>query len=117
MSKRGAGSEVVGKVRGKIALALDICDRRNTPIEELLVEQFRADAAGTLQKLAKFFPQDTNLNHGGNVTFVTREFRLIEGSPLTPELVPEELPAPDVASPDEREEAGSLRLASEGGQG
>ena len=98
--KRGAGSEVVGKVRGKISLALNILDEEKTPVENLLVEQMRQDAAGTLQKLAKFMPQDVNNNHAGEIQIVRKTYVIDEDGTATDrdsaQLESSPVPVPDM---------------------
>ena len=107
--------EVANVIRRKVMIALDMLDRRKAPVEKLIMEQLEKDAAGTLQKLARYFPQEQDTNIRGALTIVAREYHI--GRDRNPiELGAQAVSVSHMGSPDESVQAGSLRLASEGGE-
>lgn len=95
-----AGAQIVGKIRLKITTALEILDKGKTPIEELIAAQLREDAAGTLQKLGRYMPQEVDSHHTGDLTVITKQYVLPsrEVDRITAPVGPEELPVSDVGS-------------------
>lgn len=92
-----AGAQIVGKIRLKIATALEILDKQKTPIEELIAAQFKEDAAGTLQKLGRYMPQEVDAHHTGDLTIVTKQYVISrEADRASTQLGSEAVPAPSV---------------------
>ena len=62
----GTGQQIVGQLRTELMRALDLQEQRKRPLHELLADQIDEDAAGTLQKLSKFLPQEIDLGENAN---------------------------------------------------
>ena len=62
----GQGQQIVGKLRMEILRALDENARKNKHLHLLIAEQIEEDAAGTLQKLSRFLPQEIDLGENAN---------------------------------------------------
>ena len=58
----GEGQHIASRLRKEIYSALSLCKKNGQPLDMLLAEQIQMDAAGTLQKLSKFVPQEVNIN-------------------------------------------------------
>ena len=57
----GGGQQIVTRLRKELWGALNIQKGRNRPLDMLLADQIDRDAAGTLNKLAKFLPQEVSV--------------------------------------------------------
>lgn len=62
----GTGQQVVGKLRMEIMRALDENAKKDKHLYKLIAEQIEEDAAGTLQKLSRFLPQEIDLGENAN---------------------------------------------------
>ena len=62
----GTGQQIVGQLRTELLRALDLQEQRKRPLHELLADQIDEDAAGTLQKLSRFLPQEIDLGENAN---------------------------------------------------
>lgn len=62
----GTGQQIVGQLRTELLRALDLQEERKRPLHKLLADQIDEDAAGTLQKLSKFLPQEIDLGDNAN---------------------------------------------------
>ena len=59
--RQGNGQQIVARLRKELWGALNIQKGRNRPLDMLLADQIDRDAAGTLNKLAKFLPQEVSV--------------------------------------------------------
>ena len=57
----GNGQQIVARLRKELWGALNIQKGRNRPLDMLLADQIDRDAAGTLNKLSKFLPQEVSV--------------------------------------------------------
>ena len=57
----GGGQQIVTRLRKELWGALNIQKGRNRPLDMLLADQIDKDAAGTLNKLSKFLPQEVSV--------------------------------------------------------
>ena len=55
-----------GKLRMEIMRALDENAKKDKHLYKLIAEQIEEDAAGTLQKLSRFLPQEIDLGENAN---------------------------------------------------
>lgn len=62
----GEGQHIASRLRKEIYSALSLCKKNGQPLDMLLAEQIQRDAAGTLQKLSKFVPQEVNISGEGS---------------------------------------------------
>ena len=62
----GHGQQIVGRIRHELAKSLDILEKDDTPLHEILASQLKEDAAKTLNALGKFVPTDIKLEHSGD---------------------------------------------------
>ena len=68
VGKPAAGQAVVSKLRTELHRAFDVLERKNRPLHKLLADQIEDDAAGSLQKLARFLPAEVNVNAGSELS-------------------------------------------------
>ena len=59
--RQGNGQQIVTRLRKELWGALNIQKGRNRPLDMLLADQIDKDAAGTLNKLSKFLPQEVSV--------------------------------------------------------
>ena len=59
--RQGNGQQIVARLRKELWGALNIQKGRNRPLDMLLADQIDKDAAGTLNKLSKFLPQEVSV--------------------------------------------------------
>ena len=58
---RGAGQQIVQRLRKELYSALHLLDKKDRPLDILLAEQIERDPATTLNKLSFMLPRDVNL--------------------------------------------------------
>jgi len=58
---RGAGQQVVQRLRKELYSALHLLDKKDRPLDRLLADQIERDPATTLNKLSFMLPKDVNL--------------------------------------------------------
>ena len=68
VGKPAAGQAVVSKLRTELHRAFDVLERKNRPLHKLLADQIEDDAAGSLQKLARFLPAEVNVSAGSELS-------------------------------------------------
>ena len=67
-SRQSDGTRVIGKLRFELHRAFDVLERKNRPLHKLLADQIEDDAAGSLQKLARFLPAEVNVSAGSELS-------------------------------------------------
>jgi hypothetical protein len=67
-NRQSDGTRVIGKLRFELHRAFDVLERKNRPLHKLLADQIEDDAAGSLQKLARFLPAEVNVNAGSELS-------------------------------------------------
>ena len=71
----GTGQQIVGQLRLELGRALDLNVKRGKALHILLADQIEEDAAGTLQKLSRFLPQEVDL--GGKANEFTEALQMV----------------------------------------
>jgi len=67
-NRQSDGTRVIGKLRFELHRAFDVLERKNRPLHKLLADQIEDDAAGSLQKLARFLPAEVNVSAGSELS-------------------------------------------------
>mgnify|MGYP000067562931 CR=1 FL=1 len=67
-NNKTSGAQIVGKLRFELHRAFDVLERKNRPLHKLLADQIEDDAAGSLQKLARFLPAEVNVSAGSELS-------------------------------------------------
>jgi hypothetical protein len=67
-NNKTSGAQIVGKLRTELHRAFDVLERKNRPLHKLLADQIEDDAAGSLQKLARFLPAEVNVSAGSELS-------------------------------------------------
>ena len=70
---KGAGQQVVAKLRQELYRAFDKLESKGKPIHSILADQIEQDAAGTLSKLSRFLPQEVNVGGGSEFALALGE--------------------------------------------
>ena len=69
----GGGQQIVTRLRKELWAALDIQNKRGRALDILLADQIDRDAAGTLNKLSKFLPQEVSVGAGSDFAIALGE--------------------------------------------
>lgn len=67
-NNKTSGTQIVSKLRTELHRAFDVLERKNRPLHKLLADQIEDDAAGSLQKLARFLPAEVNVSAGSELS-------------------------------------------------
>mgnify|MGYP000474678240 FL=1 len=67
-NNKTSGTQIVSKLRAELHRAFDVLERKNRPLHKLLADQIEDDAAGSLQKLARFLPAEVNVSAGSELS-------------------------------------------------
>ena len=67
-NRQSDGTRVIGKLRFELHRAFDVLERKKRPLHKLLADQIEDDAAGSLQKLARFLPAEVNVSAGSELS-------------------------------------------------
>ena len=70
---KGHGQQIVARLRTEMYRAFDKLEGRGKPIHTLIAEQIEQDAAGTLNKLSKFLPQEVSVGGGSEFSLALGE--------------------------------------------
>ena len=70
---KGHGQQIVARLRAEMYRAFDKLEGRGKPIHTLIADQIEQDAAGTLNKLSKFLPQEVSVGGGSEFALALGE--------------------------------------------
>ena len=70
---KGHGQQIVARLRTEMYRAFDKLEGRGKPIHTLIADQIEQDAAGTLNKLSKFLPQEVSVGGGSEFALALGE--------------------------------------------